>query len=147
MKCQACDQTATHHVTEIAAGEPVEFHVCDEHLQSLEDLKPSKVSHKAVNWFVTFLGDPEFRKALEDADARQKVAAHQLPALCLALLDEKPEVRITAVFRLTQLGPDARSAAGALRDALQDCDERVRRAAAIALEWIESDPEVRSRLF
>jgi hypothetical protein len=147
MKCQACDQTATVHVTELAAGEPVEFHVCDDHLLSLEDLKPTKVFDKAVMGFGTFCVDPEFRKALEDLGARQKMAAHLLPALCLALLDEKPEVRVTALFRLMQLGPDARSAAGAMRDALQDSDERVRRAASIALEWVENEQEPRWFVF
>lgn len=127
MKCQACDQTAVHHVTELVAGEPTEFHVCDEHLLRLEDFKPAKALDKSVKGFGAFWVDSQFRKALEDAGARQKMAALLLPALCLGLLDEKPEVRISAIFQLMHLGPDARSAAGALRDALEDSDERVRR--------------------
>jgi HEAT repeat protein len=47
--------------------------------------------------------------------------------------------KYAAAYRLMQLGPDGRSAAGALRDALQDPDERVAKAARIALEYIETD--------
>jgi hypothetical protein len=38
MKCQACDKAATHHVTEIAAGKPVAYHLCDVHLDTLDEL-------------------------------------------------------------------------------------------------------------
>jgi hypothetical protein len=87
----------------------------------------------------TFWKDPKLRGVLGDPVVRQEMAAHLLPALCLALLHEKPEVRIAAVVHLLQLGPDARSAAGALRDALRDPDERVATAARIALEFLEGD--------
>jgi hypothetical protein len=48
-------------------------------------------------------------------------------------------VRIAAAFHLMLLGLDARSAAGALRNAAQDADEGVAKAARIALEYIETD--------
>jgi HEAT repeat protein len=82
--------------------------------------------------------DPKLCEALRDLPTRQQLAAHLLPALCLALLDPSPEVRILAAFRLMQLGPDAQTVLGALREAQADPDERVRKAAAIALQFIES---------
>jgi hypothetical protein len=88
--------------------------------------------------FAAFGRDPELRAAISDPAARQKLAAHLLPALCLALLDEQPEVRVAAVYRLFRFGPDAQSASGALRDALRDPDGRVRKATEIALKVIES---------
>jgi protein arginine kinase activator len=39
MKCQACDKPATNHVTEIVGGDPVEYHICDTHLQNLEAIE------------------------------------------------------------------------------------------------------------
>jgi hypothetical protein len=134
MLCQACSKSAICHVTEIVAGKPVEYHVCEEHLQELEELKPARIAEPRSGG----IWDRVFRDAASDSAARQKLAAFLLPALCLALLDEKPEVRILAVFRLMLLGPEARSTMGALRDALQDADERVRKAASIAAELIEN---------
>ena len=85
-----------------------------------------------------FLTDPQLRAAVFDEAARQRLAAHLLPALCLALLDQSPEVRVAAAYQLMCFGRDARSASGALRDAMTDPDERVRKAARIALQLIES---------
>jgi hypothetical protein len=141
MKCQECDQPATHHVTEIVAGEPVEYHVCDSHLDQLDTLKPGSLPGKPATGFGTFFADPDLRQALEDPAVRQRIAAHMLPALCLALLDQKAEVRIAAAFHLMLLGCRAVTAAGALRDALQDPDPRVARAAKAALESVESEEE------
>ncbi len=31
MKCQKCDKPATYHITELAAGKPMELHLCEEH--------------------------------------------------------------------------------------------------------------------
>jgi hypothetical protein len=131
MKCQSCDEPATLHVTEIVHGEAVEYHVCEAHLGDLPSDK--QAAGKGV-------AEPgaDIHAAFQDPDARQKVAAFLLPALCLALLDEKPEVRIVAVYRIMMLGGDARSASGALRDALADPDERVCRLAEIALKVVES---------
>jgi hypothetical protein len=50
-------------------------------------------------------------------------------------------VRIVAVFHLMQLGPAARSALGAIEDALHDPDERVRKAAEIAIAYFKTKPE------
>ncbi len=141
MKCQACDKPATHHVTELVANQPVEFHVCEAHLQDLESLGPYARPTKPDAGFASFVDAPELRAALRDPGVRKKMAAHLLPALCLALLDEQPEVRVAAAFRLMLLGPDARSACGALRDALSSPDERVRKAAQIALECIQTEQE------
>jgi HEAT repeat protein len=142
MKCQACNEIATHHVTEIVAGQPVEYHVCEAHIQDLETLAPDAWQKKRAQGPAAFLDDSALGKALRDRAIRQKMAAYLLPALCLALLDEKPEVRIVAAFRLCALGPDARSAMGALRDALQDPDEHVRRATQVALEYIETEQDL-----
>jgi HEAT repeat protein len=139
MKCQACDQAATHHVTEIVAGEAVEYHVCDTHLQNLEGLDKATREPKPSTGYAAFWANRELKAALRDEAARQKVAAHLLPPLCLALLDPRPEVKVVAAFRLMAFGPDARSVVGALQNALQDADERVRQAARIALEYIQSD--------
>src|SRR5262249_52028610 len=139
MKCQACDKAATLHVTDVVAGQPVEYHVCDDHVQDLDNLKPTDQPKSLAAGPMAFWEDPQLSEALRDPVAQQKMAAYLLPALCLALLDEKPEVRIAAAFRLMMLGPDARSAMGALRDALRDPDERVRKAAGIALEFIQVD--------
>ncbi len=139
IKCQECAQSATNHVTEIVAGKPVEYHLCDVHIKDLDTLEPRLPPAKPPTGLGGFSGDRQLREAVGDPAVRQEMAAHVLPALCLALLHEKPEVRIAAAFRLMQLGPDARSAAGALRDALRDPDERVVKAAKIALEYLEMD--------
>jgi hypothetical protein len=137
MKCQACDEAATLHVTEIVAGEPVEHHVCETHFQSLEGIAPATASSKpspdtGIGAFVLL------REAQRNAVARQKMAAHLLPALCLGLLDESAEVRLMSAFWLMRLAPDAGPAVGALQNALRDPDERVRKAATIALKQIDT---------
>lgn len=137
MKCQECDQAATHHVTEVMAGEFVEYHVCEKHLADVDTLEAANPK-EPTEGFGAFFSDATLRAALNDDDAQEKMAAHQLPALCLALLDLKPEVKVFAVYCLMRLGPNAGSASGALCDALQDADERVRKAARIALKYIES---------
>jgi len=137
MKCQACEKAATHHVTEVADGKPVEYHVCERHLQDVDKLEPLSKSGCSVTGLSAFMAEPELRELLRDQEARQMVAACLLPPLCLALLDPKPEVKVAAVFRLMVLGPDAQSASGALRDTLEDPDERVHKAAKIALEHIQ----------
>jgi HEAT repeat protein len=86
---------------------------------------------------MAFLGNTGIRKAMGDPEARKKVAAHLLPALCLALLDPKPEVKVIAIYHLMMLGPDAQSAIGALQDASLDSNESVRQAAGFALKIVE----------
>jgi len=139
MKCQECGEPATHHVTEIVAGKPVEFHVCDKHLQELDTIEPFSHPNQHATGFMAFYQDPQLQEALREPIARQELAAHVLPALCLALLSERPEVRIVSAFRLFLLGADARPASGALRDALRDPDDRVCKAARIALEYVETE--------
>jgi hypothetical protein len=141
MKCQACDQPATLHVTEIVAGEAVDFHVCEAHFDKLDSLPKDAARKRPYTDISGFVSEPELRAVLSDPVVRGKMAAHLLPALCLALLDEQPEVRIAAAYRLLKLGSDAKSASGALRDALRDPDERVRKAADITLKSIESGQE------
>jgi hypothetical protein len=140
MKCQACDEQATNHITEVNAGTPVEYHVCDKHLQDLNISELEAGQNRLIKTYGAFWTDPEFRVALLDPAAREKIAAYLLPALCLALLDTKPEVRIVSVFGLMQLGTNAKSAVEALRNALLDEDQRVRKAAEIAIGWIETGP-------
>jgi len=139
MKCQECANTATHHVTEIVGGQPVEYHLCETHVLNLDTSKLVPQSNNPAAGFHSFWKDRELRAPMRSPESRGKVAAYLLPALCLALLDQQPEVRIISAFRLMLLGPDARSATGALRNALQDPDARVRKAAAIALAQIETD--------
>ena len=123
------------------ANQPVEFHVCEAHLQDVESLGPDARANKQEAGFASFVDAPELRAAVRDPVVRQQMAAHLLPALCLALLNENPEVRVAAAFRLMLLGPDGRSSCGALRDALRDSDERVRKAVQIALEYIQTEQE------
>jgi hypothetical protein len=123
----------------MVAGEAREYHVCEKHLQDLEHLAPAPKSRQPGTPFEKICNDSDLRKVLHDPEVRQELAPHLLPALCLALLHQKPEVRMAAIFRLMRLGSDARSATGALRDAQRDPDERVAKAAQIALEYIESN--------
>jgi len=139
MKCQACEEVATLHVTEIVEGKPIEYHVCETHVNYTGKLEPHQLQPEQIRGIGAFLTDPKLSEALRDSAAREKMSAHQLPALCLALLDPKPEVRIVAAFQLMRLGPNAQSAAGALRDALLDPDERVRKAAHAALDSIQNE--------
>jgi hypothetical protein len=135
MKCQACDQAATHHVTEMMAGKPVEHHLCEAHFQEVGALEPP-LKPADLHAAAAFMHDAALCEALQDNHAHQRLAAYLLPALCLALLDEHPQVRIAAAFRLMMLGPDARSALQGLEAAMQDADERVRKASQIASEAI-----------
>jgi hypothetical protein len=138
MKCQKCDNHASQHITEMVDGAPVEYHVCEEHgndLSSIKGLQPGTSSLTSV------FSDPDLRAALADQDARNKVSAWVLPSLCLALVDERAEVRIHAAFRLMSLGKDAESVLDALRDALDDEDERVQKIAKAAIEHIQEGGE------
>jgi len=136
MKCQDCNETATHHVTDLIAGQPAEYHVCEAHLRELDKLTPILRREDKRKGIGAFWTDQQLRHALAMPLAREKLAAHLLPALCLALVDEQAEVRIIAAFRLMVLSSSAESTKGALQDALQDPDARVRRAAAMALDSI-----------
>src|SRR5713226_7536096 len=118
MKCQACDEQATLHVTDLVAGKPEEYHVCEKHFQDLKGLEPER--ERQTKGLGALLDDPEIRKALKDPVAGEKMAAYLLPVLCLALLDPNPEVRIRTVFHLMGLGVNAKSAMQALRNALLD---------------------------
>ena len=138
MKCQACDKPATHHVTEIVGGNPVEYHVCDMHLQYLEAIGRAPKASGPEERFVASMMACEVGEALGDQETVKKLAAYLLPPLCLALLDPKPEVRVVAAFQLMAYGRDAQSAVEALKDALQDPDKRVQQAARIALEYIQN---------
>jgi hypothetical protein len=141
LKCQVCGENATNHVTEIVAGEPVEYHLCETHVSKLDSLASVPGAKKPVGGPSAFWRDAALQQAMQDPTSREKVAAYFLPALCMALLDEKPEVRIMAIFRLLCLGPHAQSALAALRDTQQDSDERVRQAGKIAVEHLGSGPE------
>jgi hypothetical protein len=139
MKCQACNKAATLHVTEVVSGEPVEYHVCEEHLPGLNTLKPASGMDRAAGVYTAFWEDAKLREVLKDSAAQQEVAVHILAALCISLRHEKPEVRIVTAYQLMEYGSAARSTIDALRAALQDPDERVQKAARLALEYIESD--------
>jgi len=45
MKCQVCNETAVHHITDLAAGTPVEFHVCEAHFADLASLEPARAAN------------------------------------------------------------------------------------------------------
>jgi HEAT repeat protein len=129
MRCQACDDTATCHVTDLVGGKLVEYHVCARHAVDLGALQGIEVQ-------APLTPDPEVLQAWADPIARQKIAAYMLPALCLAMMDESAKVRLLAAYSAAQLGSDAESAIGALRDLLRDPDERVRKVAQFAIEQI-----------
>src|SRR5262249_147116 len=138
MKCQSCDNQATLHVTEMVNGEPTEFHVCESHLDDLDKLKAAiERQSPGHDPEMAFLFNPEIGKALSDPEAQKKFAAHLLPALCLALLDPKPEVKIIALRHLMMFQQYAPSALGALQDALLDSNENVREAAKLVLKSSE----------
>jgi hypothetical protein len=137
MKCQSCDNQATLHVTEMVNGQPTEFHVCEAHFDDLDKLKAA-IERQNPKSAIAFWFNPEIVKALSDPEAQKKFAAHLLPALCLALLDPKPEVKIIALHHLMMFRQHAKSAIGALQDVLLDCNENVRQAAKLALESIGS---------
>lgn len=141
MKCQSCDQAATHHVTEIVDGQALEHHVCEAHLQDLDGAAKLPEPELASSGFVAFLRDGKLGEALSDDTAREKMAAYLLPGLCLALLDERAKVKVIAAYQLMKLGKDATSAKSALRDALRDPDERVRKAGQIALDFMDAEPD------
>jgi bifunctional DNase/RNase len=64
-----------------------------------------------------------------------------VPALIEALKTQKdPSIRRQAADILGRLGPRAKEAVPALRDALQDEDEKVRKEAAAALKKLAGDP-------
>ncbi len=70
MKCQSCDNPATLHVTELIAGEPVEYHVCEAHGQDLDASKSAIQPDRRTSGFAAFLADPAFRDALLDPEVR-----------------------------------------------------------------------------
>jgi len=83
---------------------------------------------------MAFWLNPEIGNALSDPEAQKKFAAHLLPAICLALQDPKPEVRIIALQHLMIFRQHAKSALGALQDALNDPNVNVREAAKLVLK-------------
>jgi hypothetical protein len=105
MKCQSCDKPGTLHVTDIVAGKPVEYHVCETHFQDLDALEPASGLPRPATGFAAFWDDVRVREALQDKVAREKIAAHLLPALALALLDENPQVRLEPHSNWRPLGP------------------------------------------
>jgi len=145
MKCQVCGETAILHVTEVVDGKPVENHVCcAAHLGQAgsPDYPPEPPMQRSALW--ELWGEPGIRRALEDPVSRQTLIAYLLPPLCEALRDRHPDVRLRAAFILAELGGDAESAIGALRDALSDSDERVQMLAKAAIEHIETDSKKHS---
>jgi hypothetical protein len=134
MKCQECDQLATCHISEI-----VEKHLCDVHAEKLLGGKPPPIDKDTV--FAKFWDDAAISMAMRDPAGRQQFLAHLLPVLCLALLDKNPAVRVRTAFRLMLLGRDAQSTVGALRDALGDPEQHVRKAAQLALQHISTNPD------
>jgi hypothetical protein len=134
-KCQECDQPATCTISEI-----VERSLCDTHAEKFLGTKPKLIDTEPTV-FSEFWSDATIAEAMQDREGYRQVAAYLLPALCLALLDNNPSVRIRTAFRLMLMGRDAQSADGALKDALQDVDPGVRKAARLARQHIESNPE------
>ena len=104
-------------------------------------MKPASPPKDILSPWTELWKDPEIRKVLAEPVARQKMTAYVLPALCVALLDHNPELRLHAAFRIMQHGSDAKSALGALRDALDDSDERVRKVAEVAIKLIEAEQQ------
>lgn len=135
MKCQKCDKQVSQHITELVDGKPVEYHVCDEHAIDLTPGPPPKdVPLVRVLW------DTELRMALEDKQALKQVAIEIFHCLCDALQDERPEVRIQAIFRMMcrDAIPDrVESALEVLEPTLSDPDPRVRKIAKLAIDLIK----------
>src|SRR5688500_6351202 len=97
--CEGCDSEATDHVTEVVGGKPTERHLCEIHATDAAVARNRAVAKGRLEAFRGFRQDPRLRTALDDRAAREKVTARLLPALCLALLDERPEVRVIAAYQ------------------------------------------------
>ena len=50
IKCQSCGEAATLHVTEIAAGKPAEYHVCEKHFRDVQSLQPTGPKTTFLPW-------------------------------------------------------------------------------------------------
>ena len=53
MKCQACDQPATCHVTDMVDGQAVEYHVCETHVHQVDKLQPAKLPGASLRPLLT----------------------------------------------------------------------------------------------
>lgn len=146
MKCELCNDTATHHVTERVDGKYIQHHRCEAHAegeprpaesgpaqQSGTPKEPDGSPETAIS---IIHADPELQAANRDEECEEKLTAFLLPAYCLALQDQRPEVRISAIIHIANLNHLGVSLIGALRDRLQDSDDRVRRAAQAAVDWL-----------
>lgn len=99
----------------------------------------ARIGERSVPALVRALGDPREEVRVGAAVALGKLgprASGAVPALVKALSDPKAVVRWTAANALGAAG--AASALPALREALWDRDEDVRRGAALALEKIDA---------
>lgn len=96
-------------------------------LQCLKNQSPDKDKSAALRTFSA--------SALGAIDSDSEII---VPALIERLQDENSAVRFNAIRALRRLGKKARTAASALRAALDDSDYHVRDEAALALKQIES---------
>jgi HEAT repeat protein len=80
-------------------------------------------------------------KAVRTLPEKRGDAAQIIPALIEALDDEEDEVRKGAAYGLGTFGAEARSAVPALKRHLKDPDAGVCKAAGVALNYIEPEPE------
>jgi hypothetical protein len=147
MKCDLCSDTATHHVTERVSGKCIQRHRCEAHAdenpppaerqgpvqQAGVPGEPDGTPETAIS---IIHSDPELQAARRDEVCEEKLTAFLLPAYCLALQDQRPEVRISAIIHISNLNHLGVSLIGALQDRLQDPDKRVQRAAQASIDWL-----------
>lgn len=83
-----------------------------------------------------------FRRNDDPLEAMVELAPASIPGLSAQLGDPDPAARRRAARALRQIGAAARSAAGALAEALRDADPEVRAEAALALGDIQKEKAV-----
>jgi HEAT repeat protein len=117
------------------------------------EAEPRYDGRPASAW-VADLGEPDPKARAAAAEALGEMHAHPpaAPALSAALTDRRGDAasadgaRRAAAVALGGLGPSARDAVPALRDALYDDDAEVVAEAAVALSAIDADAARRAGL-
>jgi HEAT repeat protein len=92
--------------------------------------------HKAMESDDPFLQMASVWAALKISPADRELRKKAVPHLIKAVTDERVHVRLEAVNMLGEMGGDAKEALPALQAALEDDNEDVQAAAAVALEAI-----------
>ena len=146
MKCEICDNKARHHLTEMTEGVPLTIHVCDEHFSpSSADVASIKARRSQKSRLQTLLEDNDTLAAYSDLEARAELSKYEFPALCAALTDANPNVRVQAAIRMLHAS-DQIAAARELKTIQDDPDELVAKVARAAIGLISEQLAGRIRV-